>query len=384
MYTARDLFSGRREIMTAIERNISNCYKQRGYTEISTPMLEEFSMFSGSNTPLDSKRTFKLIDDGEIMVIRPDSTAPIGRIVATKISDQPLPLRLRYSQEVLIAGSDCTETSQCGIELIGADGIRADVELIETAVAALDAAGAEGFKIELGHAGIFRNLIKDIPLTKEDTERLRRAIEVKNTAEVNRVLDGYGGYETAAIRRLPRLFGGREVFAQARELILQPEAAEAVKYLESVYSMLEDIGCGEYIMADLALVNNMNYYTGVILGAYAEGSGERVLSGGRYDGLLEHYGKNLSATGFAVNLDALCRTLDREVKTVSDIMVWYAEGRAERAYSLSDELRRDGKTVELSTFESLEKSISTAKDKGIPCLIAIDSDERYLKNGVDF
>ena len=139
MYTARDLFSGRRDLMTAVDRIISSCYSQRGYTEISTPMLEEFSMFSGSNTPLDPKRTFKLIDNGEIMVIRPDSTAPIGRIVATKITDEPLPLRLRYSQEVLIAGGDGTETSQCGIELIGADGIRADVELIDTAVAALQA-----------------------------------------------------------------------------------------------------------------------------------------------------------------------------------------------------------------------------------------------------
>lgn len=387
MYTARDLFADRRAAMTAVERALAACYESRGYDEISTPILEDFSMFSGSATALDPKRIFKLVDNGEVLVIRPDSTAPIGRIVGTKLGEAPLPLRLWYNQEVLRAGGSQTELSQCGIELIGAEGIRAEIELVDTAAGALSAAGLSDFKIELGHAGIFRNLIKDLPLSAEDAERLRRAVEAKNSAEVNEVLGSVKGFEreTEALRRLPMLFGGAEIFAEAEQLIKQPAAAEAVAFLKAVCTALGYLGCGDRIIADLGLVNNMNYYTGMILGGYASGTGERVLSGGRYGGLLGQYGKNLSATGFAVNIDAVCDALEKNgaatPAAVPDIMIWYGARGLQEAYETAAELRNGGKRVEMSTLGSLDETVKRAWDKGIPLVLAVGGETRYIETG---
>ena len=107
------------------------------------------------------------------------------------------------------------------------------------------------------------------------------------------------------------MFGGREVFAEAAELIKTEAALEQLLYLRLVYDKLEMLGLEDKIVLDLGLVNHMEYYTGIILGGYAAGTGEKVLSGGRYGALYKKYGMNVSATGFAVNIDAVCDALGK-------------------------------------------------------------------------
>ncbi|MCX7614963.1 MAG: ATP phosphoribosyltransferase regulatory subunit, partial [Clostridiales bacterium] len=82
-----------------------------------------------------------------------------------------------------------------------------------------------------------------------------------------------------------QLFGGVEVLDEALSLIGDDAAVEAISYLRGIYSELEAAGLSGRIMIDLGLVNQINYYTGVIFRGYATGAGSAVLSGGRYDQL---------------------------------------------------------------------------------------------------
>ncbi len=135
-------------------------FRRRGYAEVSTPEVEFYDLFLQSGNPMPQEAMLKIVDrSGKIMVMRPDCTTPIARVAATKLKAVPLPQRLYYDRDGLPlrrrqhrGGS--SEIAQCGVELIGAAGKKADLEVIALAVDALRACGLARFHIELGHAGL--------------------------------------------------------------------------------------------------------------------------------------------------------------------------------------------------------------------------------------
>ena len=150
---------GRRRVRQAL----TGLFQGRGYGEVSTPEVEFYDLFLQSGSPLPQEAMLKIIDrGGRIMVMRPDCTTPIARVAATKLKNLPLPQRLYYDQTVFRSGDahrgGSSEIAQCGVELIGAAGARADLEVVALAVDALRSCGLTDFHVELGHAGFFRNL----------------------------------------------------------------------------------------------------------------------------------------------------------------------------------------------------------------------------------
>ena len=130
------------------------------------------------------------------MVVRPDSTLPIARLTATRLQNELKPLRLFYTQKVYhnypsLRGRN-NEINQSGIELLGASGVRADLEVLSTAVEALSRCVPD-YRIELGHAGFFRALAKELPIDDEVRETIRSSIEQKNYAALDTILDRFTG-----------------------------------------------------------------------------------------------------------------------------------------------------------------------------------------------
>lgn len=390
---AHDVLAPQCRLRRRIEERLTGCFEKRGYREVKTPLLEYYDVFLREENTLDTARMYKLIDGGEVLVIRPDSTAPIGRLFAARLQSAPLPLRLYYQQDVFrVCGGhrgERVQTTQCGVELIGAQGLRADTEIAETALRALADAGLRDYKIELGHAGIFRALAGAIRFREGDGEKVRYLTEVKNYAAVNDVLKEYDAeYHDAceALRRLPRIFGGGEIFEEAERIIRTPAAAEALAYLKTVYEALCGLGCSGRVMLDLALANHMEYYTGIVLSGYAHGAGEPVLSGGRYDTLIRGFGADVAATGFAVNVDAVAEALEQsgggEREKPADELLYFSADRAAEAYAYAEARRGAGVCVELSTADSREESEAVARQKGIPALVCFDAKSGVTKRSL--
>ena len=121
-------------------------FRRRGCTEVITPEVEYYDLFVQSGNPIPQEAMLKIIDrSGRIMVMRPDCTAPIARVAATKLKHLPLPQRLYYQQTVfrdhLAHGGGSREIAQCGVEMIGAVGEKADLEMVAMAVDALRCCG---------------------------------------------------------------------------------------------------------------------------------------------------------------------------------------------------------------------------------------------------
>ena len=156
-------------------------------------------------------------------------------------------------------------------------------------------------------------------------EEIRYNIEQKNFASLNDVLERFPDNKAAvALKYLPRLFGGEEVFEQAYDLFDDNQARQSLDYLKTIYSSLQQLGLGDKVIIDLGLVNQAEYYTGIIFRGYFDEVGEPVLSGGRYDNLLSDFGEAQPATGFAVNVDLASSVIEKKPPLTADVLVMAA------------------------------------------------------------
>lgn len=378
----RDLLFEECSARKKVETALSELFKRLGYNRVITPTIEFFDVFDKDSAGMRAESLYKLVDRrGRLLVMRPDNTLPIARLAATRLKGMSLPIRLYYAQNVfrthqgLSGRSD--EIYQSGIELIGAPGLRADLEVITTAVEALNRCGAPDFCIEISHAGIFSALVNKLNVDDETREDLIQLIESKNYAALNDLLDKIGDTaETKAIRRLPRLFGGVEVLDEAEKLISIPEACAALQYLRKIYRCLDGLELKDKIRIDLGQVLRSNYYTGVVFRGYIEGSGITVLSGGRYDRLIGEFDAPLPATGFGVEVDALAAAMLRrgEIEPLknTDVLVFGVPGFEMKAVMYARELSEKGVWAENCVCDTLEQAKEYAAKAGIVRLDILD------------
>jgi ATP phosphoribosyltransferase regulatory subunit len=355
-----------------VQSRMTQLFKSRGFNEVITPSLEFYDVFDGKANAMPQEIMYKLVDSkGRILVIRPDNTMPVVRVASTKLKGFQPPLRLFYNQNVFRISPSLSgrrdEIPQCGIELLGVSGIKADLEVIVTAIEALKSVTGN-FRFEIGHVGFFKRIIGGLPCSDEEKEQIRKYIESKNYAALTDILKE-SAKESAASRaliELPRLFGGAEVFTRALEIAPNEGAVDTIKYLQSIYGVLCRMGLKDNIMIDLGLVQQIDYYTGVAFHGYIQGLGEQVLSGGRYDGLSDGFGVDLTATGFAVNTEAVARHAGLAQKSGRpDVLVFYGLGGAKAAFEHIETLTASGLVCEISDFDTLLETKEYARAKNI-------------------
>ncbi|MEG2597507.1 MAG: ATP phosphoribosyltransferase regulatory subunit, partial [Oscillospiraceae bacterium] len=303
---------------------------------------------------------------------------PIARLSATRLKGYTLPLRLYYNQSVYIVNPALSgrsdEVAQIGIELIGSKNKRTDLEVIVTALEALQSCGLKDFRLEIGHIGFFNTLIAQLHISDSEKDEIRMLIETKNYPSLNDQLDQLENKEVAnALKQLPALFGGEEVFEKAAALYDSETLRETTRYLKSIYTALSKSGLDDKISLDLGIVTRNDYYTGIVFKGYVRGLGTKVLVGGRYDSLLSDYGVDLPAIGFGINVDAVAGAIknDDDAPPVADVLLFAEEGYEVETLLRMNELTKSGLVAEFSVFESFEKTKKYAIQKGIPKIYVI-------------
>lgn len=374
----RDRLFGECQDRRRVQINLREVFSRRGFREVSTPVVEFYDLFLRSGNPIPQEQMLKIIDrGGKIMVMRPDSTTPIARLAGAKLQNQPMPQRLYYDQTVFRSGMEHKggrgEIAQCGVELLGVQGLKADVEILALAVDALKACHLEGFHIEVGHAGFFRDIAASLSLSEETIEQIRGLIEEKNFAALGDMTAAYAKATAGkALARLPYLFGGVEVLDEAESYC---PGNHAIVYLRELYQVLCAAGYGDYIRFDLGLVHQIEYYTGVIFRGFAPGAADSVLSGGRYDHLLGAFGADAPATGFAVDVDAVCGCLMPEPTTGLEYLLHYEQGYFKQALEM------------LNSFLPGQAELSTENDEMLSRALAVKKGAKSLlicgPDGVD-
>ncbi|MDE6834074.1 MAG: ATP phosphoribosyltransferase regulatory subunit [Ruminococcus sp.] len=380
----KDYLFGECLVIRDVENTLVKLFRSCGYSEIITTGLEFYDVFNLNSRYFPQENLYKLTDSkGRLLVMRPDTTMPVARVVATRLRDAVFPLKLFYNQTVyrtepaLKGRSD--EIVQTGIELIGTQSKSADLEVISTAVTALKSFGME-FSLEIGHIGIFKELVERLDVSDKIKEKIRRLIETKNFPALNDLLDSIEKSNiTYALKKLPALFGGEEVFEQAEEIIPDENIKYLLDELREIYNNISEL-CGNdgTITVDLGLVNKTDYYTGLIIKGYLQGHGEEVLSGGRYDRLISEFGYDAPAIGFAVNVNAVAKLIEKSgvipAMPKIDAIVYAEEGFEVSAIKTAQALREQGLVVENALFDDLETVRAYAIEKKIPQVVVVNSD----------
>ena len=381
---ARDLLFEECRARREVQAKLSQVFTLRGYREVITPGLEYFDVFNLPGAAIPQQEMYKCTDNhGRLVVFRPDSTLPIARMAASRLQGWERPLRFFYSQTIYRNRPDLSgrsdESAQMGIELMGAGGLRADLEAIATAVEALSVCVPD-FRVEIGHARFFQALADQLPLSPEEKEGLRDTIESKNYAALSERLDPLGDLPAArAMAQLPRLFGGEEALAGAERWFQDGETRDILESLKGLYQALGQLGLGDRLMVDLGLVQRNDYYTGVVFSAYVPQRGDAVLLGGRYDGLCGKFGDPMPAVGFSIDLDAVA-DLNAALAGPAPVeaLVYGEPGFEMQGQKLVSSLAGQGVLCESSLFETEAETLEYAKKRNIPTVYVVGETTREI------
>ena len=357
----RDVFSEECRKKRTLQRKIEKVFQVYGYQEIETPTFEFFDVFGREVGTTPSRELYKFFDrEGNTLVLRPDFTPSIARAVSMYYTDEAFPIRLWYQGSSFVNNSSyqgrLKESTQMGVELVNEDSPMADAELLAMTVRLMLDAGFREFQVSVGHVGYFQALIKEARLTGEGVRQLRELISIKNYFGVEELLESLRlrPEQSRALAEMTQMFGGAEVLQKARTLTRNREALEAVERLEQIYEILKDYGYEKYICFDFGMLSRFQYYTGLIFLAYTYGNGASVVKGGRYDRLLNYFGKNAPAVGFCVVLQPMLDALERqklaEPAPRTRTMLLYPDFLEKLAVGMAKEHRRDGLDVALVPF----------------------------------
>lgn len=351
----RDIYNGECARKNHLSERMKDVLKSYGYRDIQTPTFEFFDIFNQDKGSLPSNQMYKFFDrEGNTLVLRPDITPSIARAVSKYFSEENFSMRFSYTGNVFINNSSLQgrmkESTQMGAELIGDDSIDADAEMIALAIHLLLAAGLTEFQIDVGHVGFFKGLIEEAGMDEEKTQELRELIENKNFFGVEAMTDN------PALIRLPKLFGSQDILKEAKRLTSNMEALTAITRLERLYEIIGEYGLQKYVTFDLGMLTQYDYYTGVIFRGYTYGTGDAVVKGGRYDTLLQKFGKDAASVGLAVAVDELLIALSRQKIDVDEgesvTMILYSGRMHSEALKKAKELREKGGCVQMNRMDS--------------------------------
>lgn len=306
-----------------VESGILSVFERYGFKKIITPLLEYVDVLSLGMGDNLKDRVLKFIDPstGRVVAIRPDITPQIARVVASRMRDYELPLRLCYNENVLRyqehRDGKSREVLQIGAEYISKEASpEADAEMITMAIEALSSIGLKNFKIDIGDVGFLRAVLDKLQIDEAQKGVIKEVIAIKDTSGLEGVLSGLAGItaeDRQLLLNLTTFYGEEEVIEKAASFTKDPAGRRALDYLKRVVDIIAKKGLKDSVTIDLGEVRGFDYYTGIIFEGFASGIGKPILSGGRYDKLLERYGYPCAATGFAFDVENTITAIDRNI-----------------------------------------------------------------------
>ncbi|WP_025025558.1 ATP phosphoribosyltransferase regulatory subunit [Caldalkalibacillus mannanilyticus] len=349
---------------------IQKVLKAWGYRQIETPTLEYYDTVGGVSSTME-KRLFKLLDrTGRSLVLRPDMTAPIARVIGSIYKEEPFPIRLSYQGNVFRAqekeAGRNAEFPEVGIELVGEEAPDADAEVITLAIASLQAVEVPHYKLALGHIGYMNGLFHEILADQEKEKEAKSYLQQNNYVGYRQFIQ----QETLSIDEKERLLallelrGGAEQLEKAKEMAMGAEAEKAVEQLSELWEVLKHHQVTDHLFFDLTLIRDLDYYTGILFEGYAEQLGFPICNGGRYDHLLGEFGRPAPATGFAIKVDRILEVSKMNLEECQkQVLVTYTAKERSEAFQLAQELRADHALVTLHKVQSKKEKVSITDKK---------------------
>jgi len=381
----RDYLPSEVESYSHVEDDLREIFKLWGYQEIRSPTIEFLEALStGVGSELVDSM-FKFQDfDGKIVALRAEMTAPVARIVTTRMPSTPEPIRLfyvsnvfRYSQSYVERGR---EFWQAGVELIGCNTPEADGEILSLLISSLKKIGLKEMRVDVGHASLLKDIIKATGLDKEKKEILQGLLGYRDEARLEKFMNqnNFPPKLREAFLQLSSCRRLEEVASVSLGSSKYGKTEDHLRNLSEVKDVLADYGVETLVFFDFSLTRKIEYYTGIVFEASVPNLGLPLGGGGRYDDFIEKFGKlKIPATGFALEIEKCLQALMAQgfqPQKREKIRILVASRFRNAAIKTVNALRNAGTVALLDVTKSNEeKIVKYAELAGVDYVIFVDA-----------
>lgn len=313
-YGFRDIFPIEAEERNSIRELIKKEFELWGYGEIKTPVVEftrNISIGVGKNW--ENKLINFFDSDGSLVSLRTDMTIPIARFTGMRIKKNQLPVRFCYFansfRRSMSQKGEKREYNQAGLELIGSPSYMCDVEILLILINLLKKLISDNFLIGIGSAKLINTLYDWLGLNESEKQFIRNNLILKNFVAIQEFLDKRDQLKSRLFLYLIKPHSNKKEF---ENLILETGSENVLKefsYLKNIYEILSKFGFEKFLIFNVGVLRDFNYYTGVIFEVYSSNINSVIGSGGRYDKLIMKFGLDVPATGFALDIDLLHKSI---------------------------------------------------------------------------
>jgi histidyl-tRNA synthetase len=389
----RDLTDDKAERLRFIEQKAREVSRLYGYKEVITPLVEHYELLAAKVGEDNRKRMFVFEDlGGRKVALRPEFTASVARLVATKMQSVPRPLRLfsvgslyRYDEPQF---GRYREFWQANYELFGSSRPEADAEILALTDSLLKEIGVKSYYFKIGHVGVLRNILSHEGIAEDQQNSIMQLLDKKQWDDALNVAKT-AGCPKGSLDTLETLFKIRGEYSETITTEISevvkgyPDALKSVTNLSEILSLLKNGGVEVNLVIEAGFARGLEYYTGMVFEIYASGLDIAVGGGGRYDKLIELFGGGqIPAVGVAPGIDRLSLALQKQVSAVQAsvenrvLVVAVDSSMLGEAFKVSSMLRKKGVIVELETMgRSVSKALSDADRRGITHAVIVGSKE---------
>jgi len=396
----RDLLPEEAETLKAIEHLARNTAHTFGYREVITPIVEHYELLAAKIGEETRERMYVFKDlGGRKVALRPEFTASIARLVATKMVSQPRPIRLfctgslyRYDEPQF---GRYREFWQANYELIGAARPEADAEVIALTNEFLEGIELRGYHFKVGHVGILRGILEEEGIKEAEQNSVMQLLDKKDwDAALNLV--GNLGASSRCRETLRELFEthGKEpaqVIGDILNIVKDYKlACQAAENLHDIINLLSESRREIDLLIEARFARGLEYYTGIIFEVYAPSIDVALAGGGRYDRLIELFGgEHTPAVGVALGIDRIMLGLTEKgmsKRTLVEkrvLVVPLVDELKAKGFEVSSKIREAGGCAEVEVMgRSVTKTLSDADRRGITHVIIIGPKEWEQKKVV--
>ena len=306
--------------------SLRNLYEQYGYKKYKMSKFEEYDLYLENKSFLPSQQVITFTDlSGKLMALKPDVTLSIAKNASSNPSETE---KLYYNENVYRTphgSNEYREIMQVGLECLGDVDLYTQCEVILLACKSLQKLSDESLVV-VSHLGFVSGLLESCGLSRSLEEKILKCIGHKNAHEIIRLCETSNVSEEIcdSLVALTSLYGDfSETLVRAEELIRNEKMRDALEQLRELAGVLSGEPECSCMKLDFSVLNDLSYYNGLIFQGFIGGVPTAILSGGRYDNLMEKLGKKTKAIGFAVYADQLERSNQELDRFDVDVLLLY-------------------------------------------------------------
>ena len=346
----------------SIVSNLINIYEKFGFKKIKLSKFEDYNLYNNNKDFLQTEHILTFMNlNGNLKSLRPDVTLSIVKKVLK--DNEKETQKIYYIEDIYkIVSNEYEEIPQVGVEIIGKLNNYSNLEIISMAIESLKSIN-KNYILEISNIDFISAIFDEINLEENLKIEILNNIYLKNKHDLEKLLNKnvdckYKKYILSFIE----LSGNyKDILKKLKSLIINKKMQKSYEELKSLSFVFELYNNFDKILLDFSIESQLGYYNGIIFKGYIKESNDIILSGGRYDKLLNKFNSNKNAIGFAIYMDKLYEK--NKTSDFIDILILYKSGDENILLNEVRKFMDKNKKVRVDIYG--DNSIENYKDKYI-------------------